>query len=542
MKPKITLFLFLAAFLAGVSPLVSDAQQRGAWLEQLSSEDSAAINALVLYPDSVRRSIFTACEYPELIVHVAAFQKKTSQQFTSLLAPFSKTEQEDLWNLVRYPGLVHKLVDGGKKTKSEINAIMNDYPEEMRDNGLIYGRNYLEVLQEMDQLNAQSDLVFENMVGSYPLPVRAVFRDLVNYPEVLSLLNDHLQMSVLAGDMYRRDPQWVMHTTDSLSLEIARQNAADAAEWKKSMEDDPEAEKELQDAANEYAADNGYAVSTYSQYLPNYCINQYCTVYPYPYWAGYPYWYPYNYWYPYPYWYDWGFYYGPGGHIVFIGLPSYYFTYWYFYYPHHFHHYPHLCNHYIHYYYGPRHVHTENTGVVHHWVDENSRYLPGDFTSNEANRPEVIRQFGQFQSDWTTQHLQSPGDATDPDQFLQQNQAAYPALNTVSSRDLKNNTAPPSWANPQPVNAPVKQPVIKIQPDQQPNQPAPQPHNQAPAPWNYDQVNPAQQHHQATWDQQQKPPTQNNSVPGQHIPSSPPQQNHPSPAPKPTPAPKSKPK
>ena len=89
-----------------------------------TKEDSAAINALALYPDSVRMEIFTACEYPAIIVNVATLQKNSSAAFADLLSSYSRTKQEDVWNLSRYPNLITRLVEGGKKSKEDIETII----------------------------------------------------------------------------------------------------------------------------------------------------------------------------------------------------------------------------------------------------------------------------------------------------------------------------------------------------------------------------------------------------------------------------------
>ena len=66
----------------------------GANAQQVSShtpwtkDDSAAINALALYPDSVRMEIFTACEYPAIIVNVASLQKNSSAAFADLVSNY----------------------------------------------------------------------------------------------------------------------------------------------------------------------------------------------------------------------------------------------------------------------------------------------------------------------------------------------------------------------------------------------------------------------------------------------------------------------
>src|ERR1700733_8482593 len=107
--------------------------------EQVSShtpwtkEDPAAINALALYPDSVRMEIFTACEYPAIIVNVASLQKNSSAAFADLVSSYDKTKQEDVWNMSRYPNLIYRLVDGGKKSKEDIETILNDYTAEIHD-------------------------------------------------------------------------------------------------------------------------------------------------------------------------------------------------------------------------------------------------------------------------------------------------------------------------------------------------------------------------------------------------------------------------
>ena len=62
-----------------------------------SKEDSAAINALVMYPDTIRLDIFTACEYPGAIVNIASLQKNSASEFQDLIKNYSKDEQEDFW-------------------------------------------------------------------------------------------------------------------------------------------------------------------------------------------------------------------------------------------------------------------------------------------------------------------------------------------------------------------------------------------------------------------------------------------------------------
>ena len=87
-----------------------------------------------------------------------------------------------------------------------------------------------------------------------------------------------------------------------------------AEAWKQSIEQNPDEADDLQNAANDYATENGYTqedvnTSPNPDEVSNYTCN------PYSYWFGYPSWYPYSYWYPYPYWFDCGFYHDRSGRL-----------------------------------------------------------------------------------------------------------------------------------------------------------------------------------------------------------------------------------
>lgn len=391
-----------------------------------TKEDSAAINALALYPDSVRREIFTACEYPAIIVDVASLQKNSSAAFADLVSSYSKTKQEDVWNLSRYPNLISRLVTGGKKSKEDIETILNDYPAEVHDMALKYGRDEYDLLKKVNDLQINTNEQFNDVISPYPADVQKVFTDLLQMPEVMNLLNDHLSLSVRVGDRYKRNPEWVMHKSDSTAAAEAAVNAQQLADWQNTMQTDTAAQNEMKQAANEYATDNGYNQSDVDAPLDDADINNYA-VFPYSYWFGYPTWYPYAYWYPYPYWYDWGFYYGPYGNMICFGFPSYYFTNWYFWGPSHWHRYPHLGSAYISHYYGQHRLNTMSRQVVHNWVHENRAYLPKDFIHNDATRVAALRQYGELNE--KVMHKDGSINLQERNTYLAKNAAKYTALN-----------------------------------------------------------------------------------------------------------------
>lgn len=477
-----------------------------------TKEDSAAINALALYPDSVRMQIFTACEYPAIIVNVASLQKNSSAAFAEMVNSYDKSKQEDIWNLSRYPNLISRLVDGGKKSKEDIETILKDYPADIHDVSLKYGRDEYDLLKKVDDLQNQTNQQFNDIISSYPADVQKTFTNLLQMPEVMTLLNDHLSLAVRVGDKYKRDPQWVMHKSDSTAAAEAKINAEQLNEWKQTIQQDSNARNDMKAAANEYATDNGYSQSQVDAPIDSTQVNN-TAVYPYSYWFGYPVWYPYAYWYPYPWWYDWGFYYGPYGEIIVFGCPSFYFTNWYFWYPHHWHRYPWLGCAYIHHYYGPHRLNTLSRQVVHNWVHANRNYLPADFIRGNSNtvRAEAFRQYGELNEKVANKDGTINTKARDAE--FAKNPAKYNALNShpeqakIPEEKQGADIRQPYTRQPA-VNPPREQSQrVQTQTPQQNTQPR----------YNYDNIQRAQSYHNNTWQQAQP---QYHSAPQQSAPRS----------------------
>ena len=433
-------------------------QQQERAQKHMMKEDSAAVNALVMYPDTIRVDIFEACKYPSAIVSIATLQKNSSADFVTLISGYTAVEQEDCWNLSRYPGLITRLAQEGKRSIDDIIAILKDYPDEIRETAMWYGTKQYDLIKKMDALQTKTDGQFDQTLADYPSVTQDALRELVLFPEIISLLNDHLGLTVRVGDNYRRDPNGLIHQADSINLAVTRQNAEDAASWKESVEQNPEEAEDLKNAATDYATELGYTqeeVNTAPD--PVYVETYVCP--PYRYWFGYPTWYPYSYWYPYPFWFDCGFHFDRHGRIVIIGPPSRYFTRWYYYRPNHLRRYPHLCDLYVGHYFGRRRIAGENSTIVRGWVRERRDYLPKDFSTNKKDRIELIKQIAQLDIDVQNHSGGKPGPSIDRVAYLEQNPTVYPAL-TIPKNPVLDESRP-TIQDPI-LLKPEKQPTVRI--------------------------------------------------------------------------------
>ena len=431
-------------------------------LKKVIQKNQETVDAIAMYPTETRKIIFEATEYPEIIVKLNTMQKNSQDAFEKLISSFSKEEQEKIWNLTRYDGLISDLVTEPKKSEAEINDVLVNYPEEIHKTALEEQRTNYDLLVQIDKMNKSYNSDFELLLSGYSNEVATIFTEMIKMPDVLDMLFDNMQYTVVVGDYYKKNPERVLHKTDSLNLVLTRKNAQEADDWKQSMTNNPQAQEEYIQAAQEYAQENGYQPDDYNipltQDVTNYNTN------PYNWWFGYPSWYPYDYWNPYPYWYDWGFYYGPGRHVVFFGLPSEYFMEWFFYYPDHFSRYAELSNHYYDYY--NRHRESMYNNSISHsvsdWRNRNRNIATDNWDRDNSNRTQLFKEYGQMETNRQKYNTKNPRHQIEQSEYLQKRQSKYPLLTShVPEKQLiqRNSETKNVQEN---VPEPVKKPAVTI--------------------------------------------------------------------------------
>jgi len=429
-------------------------------LKQVVSENEDAVNAIAMYPRETRKIIFEASEYPEVIAKLNSMQKNSQDAFENLIAAYSKDEQEEIWNLTRYVGFIDEITSGNKKSEVEIVNIVNNYPEEIHKAAINQAMNNYDLLVKIDSMNKNYNSDFELLLNGYSPEAINAFKEIIKYPEVLSILFDHMQYTVVIGDYYKKNPERVLHKTDSLNLVLTQKDLKETDDWKQGITDSSQVQEELNQAADEYAENDGYQPDDYNVVLITDVTNY--TTTPYNWWFGYPRWYPYNYWKRFPYWYDWGFYYGWGGRKIFFGLPSSYFMEWFFYHPEHFKKYPELSNHFYNYY--NNHLGSKNNNSISHnvneWHNRNINIITSDWDKDNVNRIQRFKEFGQMEIDRGKYNVKHPLQQISQAEYLQKKQSKYPFLsfNVTKVPLIHNDTKSKPIQNS--YNEPIKKPVV----------------------------------------------------------------------------------
>jgi hypothetical protein len=322
-------------------------------LQAVRDEDRGALEVLALYQEPLRTALLEVARRPQTLIALERLQGETRKGFRELIEPLPEEERDQLWELVRYPALVESLAGAEGKTPREIEELAREHPEEIRAAALAVSRDHPDLLREIQRLQAGFEAEFETLVRGLDEDGQAAFRAALAHPELLEILSAHMHLSVLLGGAWERDPQGLERALASLANEVAARTASAREDWIRSLEGDPEARAEFEQAAEAYAEaeEIDYADETRTREETRVAL----LVYPYPYWFGFPgayygfYYgfYPYAgyWWYPYHH-HHFGFYYGPRHRIVVYGFPSHYFLSWYFGSGSHHEHYPHLSRHF----------------------------------------------------------------------------------------------------------------------------------------------------------------------------------------------------
>ncbi len=409
----------------------SMAQTREQLLEQLLEEDRANVETLMLYPEETRLHILEATKHPEALIRMQNLQTRSQTAFRALVETYPERVQQQVWDLTRYPSLIERLVGEARGSRSAINRVLEEYPAEAREPAIAMSDEQFGLLARIDNLQRESDAAFRNFLTNYPERTAAALRALVNEPEAIELMTENMRTTVQLGDLYSRDPYWMLQQADIISLEAARQRAKDLEAWKQSVESNPEARRDLEQSAQTYAREYSYDDASYNYApveQPPYVVTERHYYHAYPYWFGYPYWYTAPRWRPRPYWYDWGFYVRPGGGVVVFDFPSYYFVNWYYRRPIHIYNYPHLAGLYVDYYYGYRRSSCGIVIGVDRWRRRNYAVVGDVWLRDRNGRIDRFREFGRMEDDRERFNRDNPGREIPQREYAIQNTTKYPRL------------------------------------------------------------------------------------------------------------------
>ncbi|MEA5401370.1 DUF3300 domain-containing protein [Arcicella sp. DC2W] len=263
--------------------------------------DKGMQNSVASYNADVRQAILLASLYPQTLSQLQQEKNQTQASFQGLISDFSQKKQGWFYELTRFPELAHTLATlPSGQSRDDIKKLLPNNDENLETAAWRLYRHHKDDLIEADKLNSQAQESFDKAIQNLDNSTQDAFRKLAQYPDVLALLTDNLDLTTKLGQQYLADKDGFTSQLASLHDSLAVQNQAQMAAYKKELANNPQAKQELNQAAQDFARSNGYILPNGQvAYGSNY---NYGYANPYSYWFGYPYWYGSALWYPSAYW------------------------------------------------------------------------------------------------------------------------------------------------------------------------------------------------------------------------------------------------
>ena len=351
---------------------------------QLETDQGIAAS-IAPYDADVRQAILQVSQYPQVLTQLQQKQVETVTAFQNTIANYRQAKQAWFYTLTRYSTLIHTLATLPKKqSQDDINKLLPTQDPELQKAAWKLYRHNKKSLTQIDNMQVAAQQDFDKTLQNLDPSAIYAFKKLATLPDVLTLLTNNIDLTARLGEHYKSDPVEVNNRLAAIHDSLNVQNQYEISTFKKQMDEDPQANQELSQAAKDYASQNGYDVPTQQNYDLN-SSNYYAN--PYSYWFGYPMWYSSPLWYPGAYGYGSGFYMGIGG-FGYYGFPSYGFSNWFFkggYY----NHYPHLYHAFGTYYHRNMEEHRVMGGVNHGFMHvADNHFNPGGGTRmNQLTSP-----------------------------------------------------------------------------------------------------------------------------------------------------------
>ena len=118
------------------------------------------------------------------------------------------------------------------------------------------GQKKYDDLQNISILGDRVRTGFKDLIADYPEETQLAAKRIVELPEVVSLLVDNLNLTVMLGESYKNHPEKILEEAEQYSLIVTRRNAEELADYQEQLKEDPEAYEEMLAAADQYAEDN----------------------------------------------------------------------------------------------------------------------------------------------------------------------------------------------------------------------------------------------------------------------------------------------
>ena len=284
---KVIYLVFILALLLPANLLLAQGSTPPSTSETKKFSDAEALS---IYPKEIRSSIYEALNNPGVLVSIAVIQSKSSAAFKSLISGYPQKTQQQFWQLIKYPKLITELQGDPKAYKN--------YPKEIQPIAAEVVSKYYDILPKIDAIDNQPQIDFQNIINGLAPQTKAAFTDIIQHPEVLNIIIQHLILAQTSETAYKQNPAPINSQAQAFAAQIKQASVPPPDKIATQKGDNPQVIAELQNAENSLDKNINYeqnvdphpknAVQMNVNYAPYPFYTDYMGHFSYPVWYGFP--------------------------------------------------------------------------------------------------------------------------------------------------------------------------------------------------------------------------------------------------------------
>src|SRR5215813_10945466 len=217
--------LSLYALVALAIPGTARALKAPAPLSDLEEADRKAIETIAAQPEHLRDAALKASLHVDALVETQRIQEQSSASFQERIGKLDRKEQEQIWEIVREPRLLDELATEETPSRSQLDEIAGRHPEKLADAIRANGARHHDLFVDVAQIHRRASERFDAAISDLDADTQQAFRDLVDQPELLSVLVRRVNLVVKLGDSYRKNPKDTRNYLASVAKDVEKRNA-----------------------------------------------------------------------------------------------------------------------------------------------------------------------------------------------------------------------------------------------------------------------------------------------------------------------------
>jgi hypothetical protein len=189
-------WLPLCGLIAIVLPCAAGALTAPGPLADLDDADRKALETIAGHSETLRDAVLKSSTHVDELIEIQRIQEQSSASFQERIGKLDRKQQEQMWEIVREPGLLTELATETPPSSSELDEIVKRHPEDLAPAIHEYGAKHHDLVMDVAAIHDRARDRFDAALSDLDEETQQAFRKLVDEPELMSVLVHRVNLVV----------------------------------------------------------------------------------------------------------------------------------------------------------------------------------------------------------------------------------------------------------------------------------------------------------------------------------------------------------